>query len=146
MADQYKQSPSSTSGTLREVRDDVADSFVRRREGEVTPERLGLEEIERTVDDLALRPAEVAVGVVDPLVRDHTKGDEHRPEHVDGGEHRLAPRHRSAFRATLRVRDYREGHTGRQEQRKEEGDVYAWPFEDVDRDQHSGCLPCSLRM
>ena len=104
--------------------------------GKLPPKRLRLQQIEGTVDDLALRPPEVAVGVVDPLVGHHTERDEHDTEHVHRGEHCLAPRHRGALGTALRIRDRGKGHSGRQHKRKQERRIDAWPFEDVDRDQH----------
>ena len=49
--------------------DDVADRLVLQRDRIPAAERLRLQEVERAVDDVGAVPAELLVGVVDPLVR-----------------------------------------------------------------------------
>jgi hypothetical protein len=68
------------------------------------------------------------------------EGEEHHPEDVGAGEHRLAPRDLLPDRPTLAVRDHHQRQQDRADEGNDEGLVDTGPFENIDSDHRVRCI------
>jgi len=76
--------------------------------------------------------------VHEPLVGNHSVGEEHEEEGVGGAEHRLAPRNRSADRTTLAVDEHEAGEHESDREGEQERLVHPRPFQNVDCQHAAG--------
>ena len=120
--------------------DDVAKGFVGDVEGEAAAIGLGLQNSAGPEEWLVFTPAEVLVGMVDPLVGNDAESEKENEEDVGGADHCFAPRQWPTGRTALSIRNHRERQTCGQEKRKEKRLVHTRPLEYVDC-QHYAKVP-----
>ena len=113
---------------------DITNSFVTEGEREISTIGLGIQDVERAVQQFVFTPSEFFVGMVDELVRHNTKRQEHYEERVNRTDHGFAPCRSLSYWAALPNRNDNESHSGGNEKGKQESLVDSGPSKDVDRD------------
>ena len=104
----------------------IAKFLVRDGEREIAAKRAGVDE------NFLFGPQQFLVRMLDPAIGNNSIGNQHHGKGIHRTEHCLAPAKRCTNRAPLAIGNDGERQGDGKPERKKEGLVDAWPFENVD--------------
>ena len=121
--------------------DDVANRFITNGDRKAATDRVRLQNVERPINKFVFAPTQLFVGVVNKLMRHHTKRQEQNQKNVGRCHHRLTPSCFAIKLATHTNWNDNKAHQGRQHERKQECLVHSWPSENVNCEHYlRACL------